>query len=105
MTNIPEVTVDNIYDALMDVIDPELGVNVVDLGLVYDVKLNKSNVELDMTLTTPACPLSDVIEEQVRAVLPDLTVSINWVWEPEWSMDRITDLGKDQLRSVGFNIQ
>jgi metal-sulfur cluster biosynthetic enzyme len=78
-------TIDDITEAMKDVIDPELGINVVDLGLVYDMRLDENNIAtLDMTLTSAACPLQDVIEDQTRQVLADLTtdVKINWVWLP-----------------------
>jgi len=99
-----------INEALKDVIDPELGVNVVDLGLVYDIHIDEiednSNVVVDMTLTTPACPLTDLIEEQVSDALKPLgadNVKVQWVWSPPWGMDMITEEGRDQLRMVGFN--
>ena len=64
------VTKDDVTEAMKDVVDPELGINVVDLGLVYDVHLDEgSNVVLDMTLTSAACPLTDVIEDQTRTAL------------------------------------
>jgi len=80
-----QATIDDVTEAMKDVIDPELGINVIDLGLVYDLRVDESNVAiLDMTLTSAACPLQDVIEDQTRSVLQDLTsdVKINWVWMP-----------------------
>lgn len=100
-------TLDEIAEALKDVIDPELGINVVDLGLVYDMRVNAENVaELDMTLTSAACPLQDVIEDQARQVLADITsdVQINWVWMPPWGPNKITDDGREQLRAIGFTV-
>ena len=100
-------TEDEVLDALHDVVDPELGINVVDLGLVYGVHLDEhSNVVLDMTLTSAACPLTDVIEDQVADVLMGLVRShtINWVWMPPWGPDKITDDGREQLRALGFNV-
>ena len=75
-------TIDEVLEALKDVIDPELGINVVDLGLVYDMSVDSDNIaKLDMTLTSAACPLQDVIEDQAHQVLADITsgVVINWV--------------------------
>ncbi len=92
---------------MKDVIDPELGINVVDLGLVYDMKVDEGNIAvLDMTLTSAACPLQDVIEDQARQVLADLTsnVKINWVWMPPWGPNKITDEGREQLRAIGFTV-
>jgi metal-sulfur cluster biosynthetic enzyme len=100
-------TLDEITEAMKDVIDPELGINVVDLGLVYGMKVDEGNVAvLDMTLTSAACPLQDVIEDQARQVLADLTsdVKINWVWMPPWGPNKITDEGREQLRAIGFTV-
>ena len=97
----------DITEAMKDVIDPELGINVVDLGLIYDVTVDESNVAvLDMTLTSAACPLQDVIEDQTRSVLQDLVsdVRINWVWMPPWGPNKITDDGREQLRAIGFTV-
>jgi len=104
--------VEDVTEALKDVVDPELGINVVDLGLVYGVHVDEENIAtLDMTLTSAACPLTDVIEEQTRAALCSgpggglvQDFRINWVWIPPWGPDKITDDGRDQLRSLGFNV-
>jgi metal-sulfur cluster biosynthetic enzyme len=101
------VTAEDVTEAMKDVVDPELGINVVDLGLVYDVHLDeKSNVVLDMTLTSAACPLTDVIQDQTNSALEGLVndVAINWVWMPPWGPDKITDDGREQLRALGFNV-
>jgi metal-sulfur cluster biosynthetic enzyme len=100
------LTVDDVTEAMKDVVDPELGINVVDLGLVYDVHLNDGDVVLDMTLTSAACPLTDMIADQTEQVLEGLakTVSINWVWMPPWGPDKISDEGREMLRTLGFNV-
>ena len=98
---------ENVLEALKDVIDPELGINIVDLGLVYGVVIGSENqVGLDMTLTSAACPLTDVIERQAQTILSAVTdeVQINWVWMPPWGPDRITPDGREQLRAIGFNV-
>ena len=98
---------DDVLEAMKDVVDPELGINVVDLGLVYDVHLDAStNLVIDMTLTSAACPLTDVIQDQTNAALEGLVndVAINWVWMPPWGPDKITDDGREQLRALGFNV-
>ncbi len=98
---------DEVVEAMKDVVDPELGINVVDLGLVYGSQVHEDGaVTLDMTLTSAACPLTDVIEDQTRAALGPWTddVRINWVWMPPWGPDKITDDGRDQLRALGFNV-
>ena len=103
---------EDLLEALRDVVDPELGVNVVDLGLIYGVDLGEDKVAtIDMTLTSAACPLTDVIEDQTREALcggPGGGVAadfkINWVWMPPWGPDKITDDGREQLRALGFNV-
>ena len=99
---------EDIEEAMRDVVDPELGVNVVDLGLVYglDVDADANVAIIDMTLTSAACPLTDVIEDQTRSALAPFTedVTLNWVWMPPWGPDKITDDGRDQLRALGFNV-
>ncbi|HEV7830223.1 MAG TPA: metal-sulfur cluster assembly factor [Pseudonocardiaceae bacterium] len=119
MPDIPEVRsggeladVDDLEEAMRDVVDPELGINVVDLGLVYDIRVGEGNVAtLDMTLTSAACPLTDVIEDQTRAALTAgpggglvEDVKINWVWIPPWGPDKITEDGREQLRALGFTV-
>jgi metal-sulfur cluster biosynthetic enzyme len=107
-----ETTLDEVMEALKDVVDPELGINVVDLGLIYGVNLDPGEpgaapvATVDMTLTSAACPLTDVIEEQAHSALDGMVsdVKINWVWLPPWGPDKITDDGRDQLRMLGFNV-
>jgi metal-sulfur cluster biosynthetic enzyme len=99
---------EDIEEAMRDVVDPELGINVVDLGLVYDMRVEDEIAVLDMTLTSAACPLTDVIEDQSRNALvrsglvEDL--KINWVWMPPWGPDKITEDGREQLRALGFTV-
>lgn len=98
---------DDVLEAMRDVVDPELGINVVDLGLVYGVTLDADNsATIDMTLTSAACPLTDVIEDQTRAALDGVVSEfrINWVWMPPWGPDKITDEGREMLRALGFNV-
>ncbi len=98
--------VEDVEEALKDVIDPELGINVVDLGLVYGIALEGADVVIDMTLTSPACPLTDVIEEQTTRALEGMAGStrINWVWLPPWGPERITSDGREMLQALGFNV-
>jgi metal-sulfur cluster biosynthetic enzyme len=98
---------EDVLEALRDVVDPELGINVVDLGLVYGLDVDADRVAtIDMTLTSAACPLTDVIEDQARDALDGLVADfrINWVWMPPWGPENITDDGREQLRALGFNI-
>jgi metal-sulfur cluster biosynthetic enzyme len=100
-------SIEDITEAMRDVVDPELGINVVDLGLVYGIDVDDDGVAtLDMTLTSAACPLTDVIEDQTSAALDGLVPDfrINWVWLPPWGPDKITDEGREQLRALGFNV-
>jgi metal-sulfur cluster biosynthetic enzyme len=101
------VAQDDVLEAMKDVVDPELGINVVDLGLVYGVDISDDHVvTLDLTLTSAACPLTDVIEDQAHSVLDGIVkdVKINWVWLPPWGPDKITEDGREQLRALGFNV-
>jgi metal-sulfur cluster biosynthetic enzyme len=100
-------SVEDVTEALKDVVDPELGINVVDLGLVYDLHVEEdSSVTIDMTLTSAACPLTDVIEDQTQTALDGLVSDfrINWVWMPPWGLEMISEDGRDQLRALGFNV-
>ncbi|HEX2246757.1 MAG TPA: metal-sulfur cluster assembly factor [Arthrobacter sp.] len=105
--NISQTSLEDVEEALKDVIDPELGVNIVDLGLLYGLKYAEDGALLiDMTLTTAACPLTDVIEEQTAQALDGVVDEwrLNWVWMPPWGPEKITDDGRDQMRALGFNI-
>lgn len=103
--------VDDVEEAMRDVVDPELGINVVDLGLVYGIAIDDAEetvATVDMTLTSAACPLTDVIEEQARGALVKSglvdELKINWVWMPPWGPDKITEDGREQLRALGFTV-
>jgi metal-sulfur cluster biosynthetic enzyme len=103
----PDPETEDLLEALRDVVDPELGVNVVDLGLVYGVTVETDRTAtIDMTLTSAACPLTDVIEDQARVALDGLVPDfrINWVWLPPWGPEKITEDGREQLRALGFNV-
>jgi metal-sulfur cluster biosynthetic enzyme len=103
----PTITTSDVETALLDVIDPELGISIVDLGLIYGIAIDEDHrIAIDMTLTSAACPLTDVIEDQVAEALHGIAadVSINWVWMPPWGPDRITPEGREQLRALGFNV-
>ena len=99
-------------EAMRDVVDPELGINVVDLGLLYGLNVEKTETGtvalVYMTLTSAACPLTDVIEDQVLTALVGAglvsEIKINWVWNPPWGPDKITDDGREQLRALGFTV-
>ena len=99
---------DEVEEGLKDVVDPELGVNIVDLGLVYDLAWDEESDALiiSMTLTSAGCPLTDVIEESIANSLDGIVEQfrINWVWMPPWGPERITDDGRDMMRALGFSI-
>ena len=91
-----------IYEVLKEVIDPEININIVDLGLIYDIKYIKGeSISVDMTLSTPACPLGDVIisnaQQTIERVYTEEKVSIQLVWEPTWSPEMVTPEGKEAL--------
>jgi metal-sulfur cluster biosynthetic enzyme len=99
---------DDLEEAMRDVVDPELGINVVDLGLVYGLAVDDRVATIDMTLTSAACPLTDVIEDQARSALVGAglvdDIRINWVWMPPWGPEKITEDGREQLRALGFRV-
>ncbi|MCU1513551.1 MAG: hypothetical protein JWO10_641 [Microbacteriaceae bacterium] len=99
---------DQIEEALKDVVDPELGVNIVDLGLIYDLTWDEENTALiiSMTLTSAGCPLTDIIEEQTAQALDGIVDQfvMNWVWMPPWGPEKITDDGRDMMRALGFSM-
>ena len=100
-------SIDDLTEAMRDVVDPELMVNVVDLGLVYGIHLDDdNNCTIDMTLTSPTCPLTDRLEFDTEMALDGLvnSVAINWVWLPPWTLDNITEEGREQLRAIGYNL-
>jgi len=99
---------DECIEALKEVMDPELGVNIVDLGLIYDLQWDDENdaLVIHMTLTSAGCPLTDVIEEQTAQALDNVTdrFRIKWVWMPPWGPEKITDDGREMMRALGFSI-
>ena len=94
---------EKIREALKGVVDPELGVSIVDLGLIYDVRFEKGEVEIEMTLTSPGCPMAPIIDKQIREAVKEIKevkkLTIEIVWDPPWS----PDLMSDELKaSFGF---
>lgn len=89
------VTVDDVREALMDVYDPELNYNVVDLGLVYDIQVDDGTVHILMTLTTPMCPIGPMVEEQVReklSLFPAVKdVEVQFTFDPPWNPGRMSE--------------
>ncbi|MDH7603519.1 MAG: metal-sulfur cluster assembly factor [Melioribacter sp.] len=98
---IKEITKEQVLDILRTVIDPEIGINIVDLGLVYDISITEQSVDITMTLTTPGCPMhgsiTDWVQRIVSLTIPDRTVNVYLVWEPMWTPDKMSDEAKQQL--------
>jgi metal-sulfur cluster biosynthetic enzyme len=92
---------DAVLAALGSVWDPELGLDVVSLGLVYDVRVAGDEIEIDMTLTTPGCPVSEQLpaeaERAARAAVPDAVVTVHVVWDPPWTPERLSPVALEQL--------
>jgi metal-sulfur cluster biosynthetic enzyme len=95
------MTKDDALNVLRTVIDPEIGINIVDLGLVYHVLADEKSITVDMTMTTAACPLGAYITEQaagsLRGAFPDSEVTVNLVWVPQWTPEMMSDTARQQL--------
>jgi len=94
---------EEILEVLKGVVDPEIGLNIVDLGLVYEVEINENEIEVTMTLTTPGCPMHNSITSWAEKVIsqfePEARVKVNLVWEPKWTPALMTLEAK---RELGF---
>ncbi len=102
----PTLTEDEVLSALKDCYDPEIPVNIVDLGLIYNVRIDpaaddKQDVSIDMTLTAPGCPAHSMISEQVKSRLERIdavrNAQVNVVWEPQWTPERLSPDARKQL--------
>lgn len=86
---------DRIREALKKVTDPELGVSIVDLGLIYDIRFERSEAKVEMTLTSPGCPLASVIDSKIRKAVSEVTevkkLTVELVWDPPWSKELLSD--------------
>ncbi len=95
------MTETEVRDALRDVIDPELGINIVDLGLVYEVAIDGARVRIVMTMTSPACPLGDylkaLVDTRIKGQLGADDVEIAFVWTPPWQPDMMSEAARRQL--------
>jgi metal-sulfur cluster biosynthetic enzyme len=104
----PDHRAGEVREALFEVIDPDLGVNIVDLGFVRQVGIQDQTAVITMTLTSAACPLTSIMEDQIRAELAGLSdldgFRVEWVWLPPWRPADITGSGRDQLRAIGFSL-
>jgi metal-sulfur cluster biosynthetic enzyme len=97
-----------VRDSLAEVIDPDLGVNIVDLGFVRGVAVERRTAVITMTLTSAACPLTGILEDQVRTALAPLgcvdDFRVDWQWIPAWRPADISEAGREQLRAIGFTV-
>ena len=95
-------TEEEVEAALRGVSDPEIGINIVDLGLVYGVEISDNRLHVDLTMTTPACPMGEMILDDVREVLAtlvpsDVEIDLNLVWDPPWSPDKMSEFAREHL--------
>ena len=93
---------DAVREALRQVDDPEAGMNIVDLGLVYVVEVTPGQVRIEMTMTTAACPMTEMIVEQVRAVVASIVpsgtaIDVELVWDPPWTPDKMSGIAKEHF--------
>lgn len=104
-TGAPAVTEERIYAALRQIMDPELGINLVDLGLIYDIQIQEGAVAVRMTLTTRGCPLHgslvQAVERAIRGLAGVTSAQVEVVWEPRWNPDMISPEGKQALSGGG----
>lgn len=103
MYNKTVITKEMVELRLKKVMDPELHINIVDLGLIYDIVVRKDEVKVIMTLTTPGCPLAPVIDKLIKkelSALGEVKIIVELVWEPAWSVRRMSEEGKLQLGMI-----
>lgn len=96
-----EITKEDVLETLKSVIDPEIGLNIVDLGLVYDVQISEEMILIIMTLTTPGCPMHGSIVDWVQRIVsmsfPNKLIDVQLVWEPRWTPDKMSEEARRQL--------
>jgi metal-sulfur cluster biosynthetic enzyme len=97
-----DMTEERIREALRNVVDPEVGVNIVDLGLVYGVRITPDGVDVDLTMTSPACPMGDLVIDDAREALRRIVsgpceIRVNLVWDPPWDSSRMSERAKRTL--------
>jgi len=90
-----------VRDALRQVLDPEAGMNIVDLGLVYGIEVSDASVHIDLTMTSAACPMAEMIVDDVVAAVvaavPGAEVDVALVWDPPWTPDRMSDFAREHF--------
>lgn len=97
-----------VWNSLYDIDDPEMPISIVDLGLIYDVAIDDGHARIDMTLTYTGCPARDMLQETVRkrvaAVEGIDDAELRLVWSPEWTVEMVTEPGREDLREFGLSI-
>ena len=95
------ITIEKVYEILGEIYDPEIPIDIVNLGLVYDVKVDGSNVNIDMTMTSPGCPAATQIVTEAKLMLEDLPeineANIEIVWDPPWTPELMSEVAKESL--------
>ncbi len=99
---------EQVIQKLKEIYDPEIPVDIYNLGLIYGVEINGKDVNILMTLTAPGCPLAQTLSEEVRERLKEIegigNVNVELTWEPQWTPEMITEEGREKLRSFGYNV-
>jgi metal-sulfur cluster biosynthetic enzyme len=101
------ITREQAIDVLKTVFDPEIPVNIWDLGLIYDLKISGSDVAIRMTLTAPGCPIGPQIAAEIRQKIQAIgagNVEVDFVWTPPWTTSRVTDEGRLHLQMLGIPV-
>ncbi|WP_435079760.1 1,2-phenylacetyl-CoA epoxidase subunit PaaD [Halococcus sp. AFM35] len=97
-----------VWDALYDIDDPEMPISIVDLGLIYGVEIENGHAQIDMTLTYTGCPARDMLQETVRNRVTGVEgiddAELRLVWSPEWTVEMVTEQGREDLREFGLSI-
>ncbi len=93
---------DAVREALQQVDDPEVGMNIVELGLVYLIEVGEKSIHVEMTMTTAACPMADMITDNARRVIaaiapPGTSIDVELVWDPPWTPDKMTGIARDHF--------
>ena len=104
----PQELQDEILEELQTVHDPEIPVNIVDLGLIYEMEIEDGDVHIDMALTSMGCPTADSIMREVKLTAEQVdgveNAEVELVWQPPWSPEKVSDDGRAQLSAMGINI-
>ncbi|WP_435153697.1 1,2-phenylacetyl-CoA epoxidase subunit PaaD [Haladaptatus sp. DFWS20] len=99
---------ERVWDALYDIEDPEMPISIVDLGLIYGVQMEGDSVTVIMTLTYTGCPARKMLTEEIEEAVADVegveSADLELVWSPPWSIEMVTEQGKDDLREFGLSI-